>query len=87
MEAKPQSLHLKYFIIIPPANFRISPPDLDIDLTKSSIYLLITKAVNSGPSFPTLDKVSVKLVNPDISANITTDLKDYFDGRTDGYST
>ena len=46
----------------------------------------MTNAVSSGPSFPTFDKVSVKFVNPDISANITTDLNDYLDGKTDGYS-
>lgn len=67
---------------IPPANLRISPPDFEIAFTNNSIYLLITNAVNSGPSVPNLERLSVKLVKPDMSVNMTTDLKDYLAGNS-----
>ena len=62
-------------IIASPANLNISPPLLDIPYAKSSMYRFMQKAITSAPSFPILDRISVKFVNPLISANITTDLK------------
>lgn len=76
-------------IIASPANLKISPPERLIALTNSSMYRLMANAVISHPSWPSLWRVSVKLVNPDISANITTDLLThslylnvYLSGRT-----
>jgi hypothetical protein len=68
--------------IIPPANLNISPPLLLTVLTSSSMYLLIANAVSSAPSGPIFYKVSVRLVKPLISANITTDLNCYFAGSS-----
>ncbi len=68
----------------------MSPPLLLMADTSNSIYLLIANAISSAPSgpiiikkiiiLPILDNRSVKLVNPDMSANITTDLKLYLSG-------
>ena len=58
----------------------MSPPLLPIDLTNNSIYLLIANAITSDPSGPIRESYSVRLVNPDISANITTLLNDYLSG-------
>lgn len=90
MAAIQQSWHLKLsYRTIPPANLNMSPPLLLIADTSNSIYLLIANAISSAPSgpimikiiiLPILDNRSVKLVNPDMSANITTDLKLYLSG-------
>lgn len=67
-------------IIASPANLNISPPLFDIDLINNSIYLLIANAMTSDPSGPILESYSVKLVNPQISANMITLLNDCISG-------
>lgn len=67
-------------IMASPANLNMSPPLLLIADTNSSIYLLIANAISSAPSGPIFDNLSVKFVNPDMSANMTTDLKLYLSG-------
>lgn len=66
---------------LPPANLNISPPLRPIPFTNNSMYLLMAKAMTSAPSYPILETVSVSLVNPLISANMTTLLMDCFSGR------
>lgn len=41
----------------------------------------MANAIISAPSGPLLESVSVKFVNPDISANITTEFTYYFNGN------
>jgi hypothetical protein len=66
--------------LIPPANLKMSPPDLAMDYENISIYLLIAKASSSVPSGPSLDKLYDILPKPLILACITTDRIDYLSG-------
>lgn len=76
-----QSLHLHKWTCLPPANLNMSPPLRPMPYTNNSMYLLIANAITSAPSVPILLNVSVSIVNPEISANITTLLMDYFSGN------